>query len=148
MNYRTPVAILTIVAASCSSATPTTTTTTPTTTSLAPTTTTSSATEPQTCEEVADAMIAINQVFLDELGDMSMEEFVALGIASEQGTPWLSLDKLGRDLGPLLTRAADELGCSGQDIHRLAFSGDQLTPSGPAGEFWLEINSEGAANGE
>ena len=147
MNYRTPVAILALVAASCSSATPTTTTTTPTTTSLAPTTTTSSATEPQTCEEVADAMIAINQVFLDELGDMSMEDFVALGAASEQGTPWLALDKLGRDLGPLLTRAADELGCSDQDL-QLAFSGDQLTPSGPAGEFWLEINSEGAANGE
>ncbi len=147
MNYRTPVAILAIVAASCSSATPTTTTTTPTTTSLAPTTTTSSATEPQTCEEVADAMIAINQVFLDELGDMSMEEFVALGIASEQGTPWLALDKLVRDLGALMG-AADELGCSGQDLQRLAFSGDQLTPSGPAGEFWLEINSEGAANGE
>jgi len=96
---------------------------------------------------VADAIIAINQVFLDELGDMSMEEFVALGAASEQGTPWLALDKLGRDLGPLLTRAADELGCSDQDL-QLAFSGDQLTPSGPAGEFWLEINSEGAANGE
>ena len=72
MNYRAPVAILAIVAASCSSATPITTTTTPTTTSLAPTTTTSSATEPQTCEEVADAIIAINQVFLDELGDMSV----------------------------------------------------------------------------
>jgi hypothetical protein len=86
-------------------------------------------------------MIAINQVFLDELGDMSMEEFVALGIASEQGTPWLALDELGRDLGALLTRAADELGCSDQDLQRLAFSGDQLTPSGPAGEFWLAIQT-------
>jgi len=142
MNYRTPVAVLAIVAVSCSSATTTTTTT-----SVAPTTTTSSATEPQTCEEVADVMIAMNQAFLDELGDMSMEEFVALGIASEQGTPWPALEKLGSDLGPLVTRAADELGCSDQDL-QLVFSGDQLTPGGPAGEFWLEINSEGASNGE
>jgi hypothetical protein len=101
-------------------------------------TTTVSSTDPQTCEEVADVLIAINQEFLDELGDMSVEEFEALGAANRQGTLWPAFEKLGREGGILLTRAADELGCSDRDLQteeRL----DELTPSGPAGELWVEL---------
>jgi hypothetical protein len=99
-----------------------------------------SAAEPQTCDEVADAFIAINQEFLDELGDMSVEEFEALGDANRQGTSWPAFEKLGREGGILFTRAADELSCSDQDLLGEGF--DQLTPSGPAGELWVQILGE------
>jgi hypothetical protein len=77
---------------------------------------------------VADVFIAINQEFLDELGDMSVEEFEALlGTPNAPGPPWPAFEKLGRDGGRLLVRAADELGCSDQDLQRLALSGHVLT---------------------
>ena len=156
MNYRIAIAILATVAASCSSdttPTSTTTTATPATTTTTPTTTTTTSTaDPQTCEEVADVFIAINQEFLDELGDMSVEEFEArLGTPDAPGPPWPAFEKVGRDGGMLLTRAADELGCSDQDLQRLALSGglfDQLTPSGPAGELWVELLSESDGGAE
>ncbi len=151
MNYyRITIAILAIVAVSCSSdttPTSTTTTATPATTTTTPTTTTTTSTaDPQTCEEVADVFIAINQEFLDELGDMSVEEFEArLGTPDAPGPPWPAFEKLGREGGMLFLRAADELGCSEEDFQRLTLSEgrlDTLTPSGPAGELWVELLSE------
>ncbi len=88
-------------------------------------------------------MIAINQEFLDELGDMSVKEFEALfGAANEQGTPWPPFDKRGREERKLLERAEDELGCSDEDLQRLVFSKgrfDELAPGGPAGELFVEL---------
>ena len=127
----------------------TTTTEAVTAATQAATTTTEAVTaDPQTCEEVADVLIAITQEFLDELGDMSVEEFEALlGAANEQGTPWPAFDKRDREERRLFERAEDELGCSDDDFQRLVFSEgrfDELAPGGPAGELWLEIVGEGA----
>ena len=136
-------ALLVLVA--CGDGDANTTAQTPATTQAATTTTEAVAADPQTCEEVADVLIVITQEFLDELGDMSMEEFQALlEAANEQGTPWPPLDKRDREERGLFERAEDELGCSGEDLQRLVFSEgrfDELAPGGPAGEFWVDISS-------
>jgi hypothetical protein len=79
-----------------------------------------------TCDELADAVVATNQELIDEVADMSVEDFTAAGgpLAYEG---WVTKAQLGAS-------RMSELGCGPVLEGMLAERAGRLHASGPAGE--------------
>jgi len=79
-----------------------------------------------TCDELADAVVAINQELIDEVGDMSVEELAtAGGPLSFEG--WVTKAQVG-------AARVVELDCEDVLEGMLAERADRLQADGPAGE--------------
>ena len=79
-----------------------------------------------TCDELADAVVATNQELIDEVGDMSVEDFTAAGgpLAYEG---WFAKAQAA-------VPRISELGCQDVLEGMLAERAGRLHASGPAGE--------------
>ncbi len=95
----------------------------------------------QSCAELADVFLSINQEFLDDVGDTLAEDFQALmqPLFEEQETLPPPVAKLKASSDALRVRM-DELACTDEELQRLAFSrADRLEARGSAGELWISI---------
>ncbi len=93
----------------------------------------------QSCDELADVFLSINQRFLDDLGDMPAEEFGALmqPLLEGQGTLSPPLARLTASTDLFGVRMG-ELACIDEEMQRLLFSrADRLQARGTAGELWI-----------
>jgi hypothetical protein len=101
-------------------------------------TTASADPDPQTadtCEQLADSWIALDQDFLDELGDRSTEEYQQL---FEGRRPDTLLTRYQGKFDQFQPRG-DELGCSVEQMESLICDRkDRLEPGGPAGEAVID----------
>lgn len=79
-----------------------------------------------TCEELADAMVAINQELIDQVGEMSVEELTAAG-GPASFEDWVAKAQLAAS-------QTVELGCGDVLEGMLAERADRLEAKGPAGE--------------
>jgi hypothetical protein len=96
---------------------------------------------PVNCDQLADLFLSINQQFLDDLGNLPAEDFQALmqPLFEEQETLPPPVAKLKASSDALRVRL-DELGCTDEELQRLAFSrADRLEARGSAGELWISI---------
>ena len=79
-----------------------------------------------TCDELADAVVAVNQELIDQVGDMSVEELATSGgPLSFEG--WVTKAQLG-------AARMVELGCEDVLEGMLTERADRLQAGGPAGE--------------
>jgi hypothetical protein len=82
-----------------------------------------------TCDELADAIVSINQELIDSVGDMSLEDFTAAGgpLAYED---WVAKAQSGAS-------QVIELGCEDVLPGLLTDRFDRFEADGPAGEFLI-----------